>query len=157
MPQSISDIMTRDVQTASPYSTIEDAAKFMKSEDFGSLPVCDDGKVVGVLTDRDIAVRVVAEGRDPGATRVGEVMTHEVVSVREASGLAEAEHLMHDRQLRRLPVLNEAGELVGYLALARIARSESPEQAGRVIKGISQPSPPDPMETYESRRLEKPS
>src|SRR5947207_2771425 len=135
MTQTIRDVMTRDVETATPDTTIKDAAELLRSKDIGSLPVCDGRKVVGVITDRDIATRAVAQGCDPGSTRVSEVMTKEVVSVRESSDLSEAERLMHDRQLRRLPVLNDQGELVGYLAMAKIARTESPEQAGKVIKG----------------------
>jgi CBS domain-containing protein len=155
MPQTIRDIMTKDVQTVNPESTIKDAAQLMKSNDFGSLPVCEGRKVVGMITDRDIAIRGVAEGRDPGSTRVGEVMTKEIVSVRETSDLKEAERIMHDRQLRRLPVLNEQGELVGYLAMAKIARTETPEEAGKVIKGVSQPSKPASMESYEQKKRQR--
>jgi CBS domain-containing protein len=79
-------------------------------------------------------------------------MSGEVVTVREDADLGEAERLMHDRQLRRLPVVSAAGELVGYLALAKIAREESPEQAGNVIKGVSQSSKPAPMASYAKRK-----
>lgn len=145
MSQTIRDIMTRTVETVSPETTIKDAASLMKGKDFGSLPVVEGKKVVGVLTDRDIAVRVVAEGRDPASTRLGEVMSKDIVSVREDSDLQEAEKLMHDRQLRRLPVVNAQGELVGYLSLAKMTRSQSPESAGQVIKGVSEASKPQPM------------
>jgi CBS domain-containing protein len=147
MPQTIHDIMTRDVKTVNPESTIRDAAQLMNSKDFGSMPVCKGRKVVGVITDRDITIRAVAQGRDPGSTRVSEVMTEDVVSVRETSNLTEAEQLMHDRQIRRLPVLSDQGDLVGYLALAKVARTASPEQTGEVIKGISQRSKPAPMQS----------
>lgn len=147
MPQAIRDIMTRDVKSVNPQSTIRDAAQLMNSEDFGSLPVCEGRKVVGVITDRDITIRAVAQGRDPGSTRVSEIMTKDIVSVRDSSDLMEAEGLMRDRQLRRLPVLRDQGELVGYLAMAKVARTESVEQAGEVIKGISQRSKPAPMES----------
>ena len=151
MNESIRDIMTRDVETATFDMTIKDAARIMKDKDIGSLPVCEGRKVKGVVTDRDITIRAVAEGRDPASTRVVDVMTQEIVSVREDADLKEAEELMHDRQLRRLPVVNDQGELVGYLAMAKIARTESPEQAGKVIKGVSQPSKPEPMESYGQR------
>jgi CBS domain-containing protein len=147
MPQAIHDIMTRDVKIVNPESTIRDAAQLMNSEDFGSLPVCVGRKVVGVITDRDITIRAVAQGCDPGSTRVSEVMTKEVVSVRDNSDLTEAERLMRDRQLRRLPVVSEQGELVGYLAMAKVARTESPEQTGDLIKGISQRSKPAPRKS----------
>jgi CBS domain-containing protein len=145
MSQTIRDIMTRTVETVSPETTIKDAATLMKGKDFGSLPVVEGKKVVGVLTDRDITVRVVAEGRDPASTRLGEVMSKDIVSIRDDSNLQEAERLMHDRQLRRLPVVDAKGELVGYLSLAKVARTESPESAGRVIKGVSEAAKPEPM------------
>jgi CBS domain-containing protein len=155
MNETIRDVMTRNVETAQPDTTIKDAAQMMKAKDFGSLPVCEGRKVVGVITDRDITIRGVAEARDLGSTRVGELMSKEVVSVREDSDLKEAERLMHDRQLRRLPVLDAEGNLVGYLALAKVARTESPEQAGKVIKGVSQPSTPAPMESYGREKQQK--
>jgi CBS domain-containing protein len=77
------------------------------------------------------------------------------VTVKEDSRLDEAERLMHDRQLRRLPVVNEKGELTGFLSLAKVARTEGSEQIGRVIKGVSQPSKPAPMHSFESRKRRK--
>jgi CBS domain-containing protein len=132
--------MSKDVQFANPETTLKDAASTMKTRDIGSMPVCEGRRVVGVITDRDIAIRGVAEGRDPGSTRVREVMSKEIVSVREDSDLKEAEGLMQKRQLRRLPVLNGQGELVGYLAMAKIARTENAETCGQVLQGVSQPS-----------------
>src|SRR5688572_4360546 len=123
--EAIKDIMTRDVECATPDMTIKDAAETMKFKDIGSLPVCDGRKLVGIVTDRDITIRAVAAGRDPGSTKVGEVMTGRVITVREDADLKEAERLMHDHQLRRLPVVDAGGELVGYLALAKVARQES--------------------------------
>src|SRR5688572_19339315 len=153
--EAIKDIMTRDVECASPDMTIKDAAEIMKSKDIGSLPVCEGRKLVGIVTDRDITIRAVAAGRDPASTKAGEVMSGQVVTVREDADLKEAERLMHDQQLRRLPVVNARGELTGYLALAKIARKESPEQAGKVIKGVSQPSKPAPMESYTKKPKRK--
>ena len=145
---AIKGIMTRDVDTATPDMTVREAGQLMKVKDIGSLPVCEGRKVIGVVTDRDIAVRAVAEGRDL-TTRVAEIMSKQVVTVREDADLKDAERIMHDRQLRRLPVVDAQGELVGYLAMAKVARAETPEAAGKVIKGVSQPSRPEPMETYE--------
>jgi predicted transcriptional regulator len=110
---------------------------------------------VGIITDRDIAVRGVAEGRDPDSTRVRDLMSTEIVSIREDSELREAERLMHDHQLRRLPVVDDRGDLVGYLAMANIARSETLEQIGKVAKGVSHPSKPAPMESYGRKRRRK--
>jgi CBS domain-containing protein len=155
MEAAIRDIMTREVESAQPDMTIRDAAQMMKSRDIGSLPVCEGRKVVGMVTDRDITIRGVADGRDPASTRVGEVMSRQVFSVKEDARLGEAERLMHDQQLRRLPVVNGEGDLVGYLALAKLARAESAEQAGKVIKGVSEKSRPAPMEAHEKKKRQK--
>ncbi len=140
MTQAIRDIMTKDIECASPESTVKDAASALKAHDIGSMPVCEGKRVVGIITDRDIAIRAVAEGLDPGSTKVRDVMSKDIVSIREDADLSEAERLMRDRQLRRLPVLNGEGNLVGYLAIAKIARTESPEEAGKVLQGVSQPT-----------------
>jgi CBS domain-containing protein len=145
---TVKDIMTRDVDTATPDMTVREAAQLMKVKDIGSLPVCEGRRVIGVVTDRDIAVRVVAEGLDL-TTRTSEIMSKDVVTVREDADLKDAERLMHDRQIRRLPIVDARGELTGYLAMARVAREESSERAGKVIKGVSQPSKPEPMEAFE--------
>jgi CBS domain-containing protein len=155
METAIRDIMTREVEAAQPDMTIQDAAQMMKTRDIGSLPVCEGRKVVGMVTDRDITIRGVADGRPPSSTRVEEVMSRQVISVKEDARLGEAERLMHDRQLRRLPVVNGEGDLVGYLALAKVAREESSEQAGKVIKGVSEKSKPAPMETNEKKKRQK--
>ena len=104
MAQAVRDIMTRDVQSAAPDTILKDAAQLLKTRNIGSVPVLEGRKLVGILTDRDIAIRGVAEGRDPGSTRVSEVMSKELVTVREDTPLLEAEKLMHDHQLRRLPL-----------------------------------------------------
>lgn len=152
MAQIVRDIMTKDVQTVTPDTTLRDAAQLLKSRDIGSVPVVEGRKVVGVITDRDIAIRAVAEGRDPASTRTSEAMSKEVVAVRDSDDLQEAERIMHDQQIRRLPVVNEQGELVGYLAMAKVARNESSAQAGKVIQGVSQPSKPAPMESTGRKR-----
>lgn len=155
MHEAIRDIMTRDVESVRKDQTIREAAQVMKTRNIGSLPVIQDRKVIGMITDRDIAIRGVAEGRDPSSTRVEELMSRHIISVEEESSLVDAERLMHDRQLRRLPVLNGAGELVGYLSMAKIARTESPEQVGKVMRGVSHPSSPSPMESYEQKKRRK--
>src|SRR5687767_13544788 len=129
----VKDIMTRDVDTATPDMTVREAAQLMKTKDIGSLPVCEGRNVIGVVTDRDIAVRVVAEGRAL-TTRASEIMSKDVVTVREDADLKEAERVMHDRQIRRLPIVDDQGQLTGYLAMAKVARAESSERAGKVIK-----------------------
>ncbi|HVR83268.1 MAG TPA: CBS domain-containing protein [Planctomycetota bacterium] len=147
MTDTLRDIMTRTVETAAPETTVRNAAQTMKTLNIGSLPVCEGKRVIGMVTDRDIAIRCVAEGRDFDTTRVRDIMSSDVVSVREDSDLTEAGKLMHDRQLRRLPVLNAQGELVGYLSMARLARTQDADQTGRVLKGVSEASTPAPMGT----------
>ena len=95
MTQAIRDIMTKDIECASPESTLQDAASAMKARDIGSLPVCEGKRVVGIITDRDIAIRGVAEGRDPGSTKVRDCMSKDIVSVREDADLKEADRLEH--------------------------------------------------------------
>jgi len=145
MAQNVRDVMTTDVVRINCDTTVKEAAEILRSKDIGSLPICEGNKVIGMITDRDIALRVVADDRDPGSTTVSEIMTKVVVSVREDADLQEAERLMQEYQLRRLPVLSGEGELVGYLSLARVARSDSAESSGKVLKGVSEPTRPAPQ------------
>src|SRR5258706_2322851 len=133
MNQRIGDLMTRNVSFVWPDMTIREAAAQMRERDIGSLPVCEGMRLVGILTDRDLALRATAVGRDPNETTVGEVMTREIISCRPGDSLEQAEKLMHDWQLRRLPVADEHGELIGLLTLAKVARAETSERAGKVI------------------------
>src|SRR5438105_9598370 len=89
------DIMTRNVETVAPSATVQDAAERMKADNIGSLPVCQDSRLMGTITDRDITIRVTAEGRDARSTLVRDVMTQELVTVRPQQEVAEAEQLMH--------------------------------------------------------------
>src|SRR5689334_7365608 len=98
MAAAVRDFMTRNVEKIEPDDSVRRAAELLKTHDIGSLPVCEGKTVVGMLTDRDIVVRVVAEGRDFDATRVRDIMSKDVVSIREDADLAEAEKIMHDRQ-----------------------------------------------------------
>jgi|ERR1043166_1248589 CBS domain-containing protein len=139
----VADIMTRNVESVEPGTTVRDAADKMKTRNIGSLPVCDNKRLVGTLTDRDVTIRVTAEGRDPAQTKVGDIMSKEVVTVTPDQELSEAEQLMHDHQVRRLPVVDESHQLVGYLAMAKVAQAEQDEQVtGKVLRGISEPKTP---------------
>jgi CBS domain-containing protein len=141
----IADIMTRNVETIGPSATVQEAAERMKADNIGSLPVCLDSRLVGTITDRDITIRVTAEGRDARSTLVRDVMTPDVVTIRPQQEVLEAEQLMHDYQVRRLPVVEPDGRLVGYVTTATIAKREGDEKAvGKVLKGISQPVKPAP-------------
>jgi len=140
MKDILKDIMTQEVECATPDMSVQEAAEIMKNKDIGSLPVCEGRKVTGIVTDRDITIRGVAEKRDLATTKVSELMSRDVVSVREDAGLKDAERVMSDRQLRRLPVVDAKGEITGYLTLAKVARQDSAARVGDVIKGVSRKS-----------------
>jgi CBS domain-containing protein len=134
----VNEAMTADVRIANPKQTIQDAARMMAEIDAGILPVGDNDRLVGMITDRDIAVRAVAKGLPPD-TLVREVMSQEVKYCFEDDDVAEVAHNMADIQVRRLPVLNRDKRLVGIVSLADIAIAEGPEPAGEAICGISEP------------------
>ncbi len=137
MIELVRDVMSRSVEVLSPGTPVQVAARKMRESDIGSLPVCEGLHIVGIVTDRDIVLRAVAEGLDAGTTPINEIMTRDPVTVRESAYLGEAEWVMREKQLRRLPVVNPKGDLVGYLSLGRVARTEELEEAGRLIRGVS--------------------
>jgi CBS domain-containing protein len=136
MGTSIKEIMTRDVRACEPNATVADAAKVMAQGDVGPVPIVEDGRLVGIVTDRDIVVRVVAEGRDPNATTVKEIASTELVTVSPGDDLDEALNLLAARQVRRLPVV-EGDRLVGIVAQADIARLGKDKKTGEVVEEIS--------------------
>lgn len=136
MGTSIKEVMTRDVRACEPNATVAEAAKVMAQEDVGPVPIVEDGRLVGIVTDRDIAVRVVAEGRDPNATTVREIASTELVTVTPDDDLDEALNLLAERQVRRLPVV-EGDRLVGIVAQADIARLGKDKKTGEVVEEIS--------------------
>jgi len=136
--------MTRQVRFVVPDMPVKEAAALLKAYDIGSVPVCVDQKVVGVLTDRDITVRATAEGLDPLSTPVEEVMTHEVLSCQETDDVADAALKMQMLQVRRLIVLDEQGDLAGIVSLGDIAlQSRDESLVGRTLERVSTPSPRD--------------
>ena len=134
----VSDKITRNPRVASPDDAIRDAAGAMAQADTGVLPVAEGDRLVGMVTDRDIAVRAVAEGRGPG-TPVREVMTPEVKYCFDHEDLELVARLMGDQQVRRLPVVDQDKRLVGILALGDVAASAGAEPAGDALAGISRP------------------
>lgn len=136
MGTSIKEVMTRDVRACEPNATVADAAKVMAQEDVGPVPIVEDGRLVGIVTDRDIVVRVVAEGRDPNTTTVKEIASTELVTVSPGDELDEALNLLAKRQVRRLPVV-EGERLVGIVAQADIARLGRDKKTGEVVEEIS--------------------
>jgi len=130
--------------TTNPTSVVADnpvveAARIMKEKDVGIIPVVEGGRLVGTVTDRDIAVRVVAEGKDPQSVRVQEIASTELVTVDPQQDLDEALRLMASHQVRRLPVVEEGGKLVGIVAQADVAREANDKQTGELVEEISQP------------------
>lgn len=135
----VEELMTRDPAMLRPESTCSEAAALMKHKDCGSLPVVKDGKLVGIVTDRDIVVRGVAGGKDPTRLAVSEVMTGGPVSIGPDTTTEDASKLMSEKQVRRLPVVQN-GRLVGILAIGQLARHESASAAGTTLKDVSQPA-----------------
>jgi CBS domain-containing protein len=129
--------------TANPCSidaeqTVAHAAKMMRDEDVGLAPIVEGDKLVGTLTDRDIAIRVVAEGKDPNQTTVREIASTNIVTIDPQQDLDEALRLMAKHQVRRLPVVEEDGRLVGVVAQADVAREGDDTRTGQVVQEISQ-------------------
>jgi CBS domain-containing protein len=135
----VNEAMTADVQIANPNQSIQDAARMMAAIDAGVLPVGENDRLVGIITDRDIAVRAVAKGLSP-STKVREVMSEgEVMYCYEDEDVEDVAHNMADIKVRRLPVLNRAKRLVGIISLGDIAVADGPDSAGDAICGISEP------------------
>ena len=134
---SIRDLMTRSPATAEPSRTVAAVAQIMAQEHVGPVPIVEGGRLVGLVTDRDLVIRVIAEGRDPNSTTIGEIASADLVTVEPDTDLSEALQLMAQNQVRRLPVV-EGGQLVGIVAQADIARAADEEQTGEVVQQISE-------------------
>jgi CBS domain-containing protein len=130
----IRELMTVKPRTVKAGDSVVEAAKLMRGEDAGIAPIVDGDRLVGVVTDRDIAIRVVAEGRDPQSTKVEEVASQNVVTIDPQQDLDEALRLMAQHQLRRLPVVEEDGKLVGIVAQADVARLPDAQRPGGVVE-----------------------
>ena len=136
----VSQILTRDVETIRPDTTVREAAQRMRSMDVGSLPVCDGRNLLGMVTDRDITIRITAEGRDAANTPVQEAMTPDVSYVFEDQDVQDAAKIMRDQQIRRLPVLNREKQLVGIIALGDVAQAGDDKLSGDALEQISEPT-----------------
>jgi CBS domain-containing protein len=140
MGKDIREVMTSNPRTIEADKPVADAAKLMRDEDVGLAPVVEGHRLVGTLTDRDIAIRVVAEGKDPASTPVRVVASTEVVTVNPEQDLDEALGLMAQHQVRRVPVVEQDGRLVGMVAQADIARQADKHQTGELVGHISKES-----------------
>jgi CBS domain-containing protein len=136
----IHEIMTAHTRCVLPEQPVAEAAKLMRDLNVGSLPVCDNDRLAGILTDRDIAVRVVAPGRDSAATSVRDAMSPGIVYVFDDDDVETAAHVMEKHQIRRLPVLNRAKRLVGIVSLGDISVRASAELSGEALKEVSVPA-----------------
>jgi CBS domain-containing protein len=134
----ISEVMTRDVKTVSPDQSAKEAANFMLSEDAGSMPVIDGDRLLGMITDRDIAVRGVAKGHGPD-TPIRELMTSDVVCVREDDEVEEVATRMSSAQVRRMPVVDANDRLCGIVSLGDLARETDDQSATQALEGVSAP------------------
>jgi CBS domain-containing protein len=134
----VSEVMTRDVQTIRPDQPVQEAASFMLSNDAGSIPVTDGDRLIGMITDRDIAVRGIAKGYGPD-TPVRELMTDDLVIVRIDDSVEDAASKMSDAQVRRLPVIDRDERLCGIVSLGDLSREADDDCAERALEGVSQP------------------
>lgn len=132
-----SEIMTKNVRTATPEMSLAEVAAMMRDGDMGAVPVVDNGKLIGIVTDRDIVVRAVSEAKSPD-TAIGEVMTTELFTVAIEDFVFEAIRLMGDKQVRRIPVVNSDGTLAGIIAMADVAlEMEDEREIAETLEEIS--------------------
>jgi len=132
----VRDIMTTRVETARVEEPVQSIARRMADGDFGFMPVCDGAKVIGAVTDRDLAVRVLAQGLPP-TTPVGEVMTRDILVVARDDSLDDVLEAMGDRQLRRFPIVAENGDLLGVVSLGDLTRKAREKDTGEALADIS--------------------
>lgn len=133
----VSKAMHSHADWVSSDTPVSEVARMMQKDDIGAVPVGEDDRLVGMITDRDIAVRVVAAGRDPDRTKVGEVMTKGIVYCRTSETVEDAIHLMDQRKIRRLPVLDENKRLVGMLSLGDVAHSVGRDLSGELLSAVA--------------------
>lgn len=137
----VRDIMTSDPACCAPDANLEDVAKMMANRDCGEIPVVDDqSRLAGVVTDRDIVCRAVAEGRNPQQTAARDVMTSPVITVTEDAGIVECCEQMEQHQIRRVPVVDASGRISGMVAQADIARLGSEHETAELVRDVSRPS-----------------
>ena len=133
----VKDMMHRGAEFVAPNATLQQIAKKMRDFDVGAIPVCDKGKPVGIVTDRDIAIRALANGMDPAKVEAREVMSRNVVFCRDSEEAEDALRIMEDNQVRRLPVLDEEHKLIGMVSLGDISHALSQEMTGEVTRAVS--------------------
>jgi CBS domain-containing protein len=137
----ISEVMTSEVHCIAPNSTLQDAAKQMRDLDIGSLPVCQNEQLIGMITDRDITIRCTAQGKSPQEMKVQDAMTKELAFCYQDEDVEVAADLMEERQIRRLPIMDRGKKIVGIVSLGDLATRHSDEMlSGEVLQQVSQPT-----------------
>lgn len=139
------DLMTKDPVVCMPSDTVDKVAQVMKSEDVGPVPIVEDSmtkKLLGIVTDRDLALKIVAEGREPRSTKVGDVMTTNPVSCRPDDDIEDALDAMEEHQVRRLPIVDEENRVVGIIAQADVARRLDSDDTADLVEEVSEPTRP---------------
>jgi CBS domain-containing protein len=139
----VHEIMTAHARCVGPDNTLVEAAGLMRELDVGALPVCEEDRLSGIVTDRDMVLRGTAQGVDPNTTAVRDVMSQGVVAVHADQEVEEAVRMMEERQIRRLPVINRGGRLVGIVSLGDIATSSNPAFSGMALREVSEPASPN--------------
>lgn len=140
--QRVSDVMTSDVEVVRPSDSLRMAAEKMRVRNVGPIPVCDGDELVGIVTDRDIVIRAVAQGLDAERTQVAQAMTRGVEFVYDDDDLTQAAQKMRASQIRRILVLNRNKRLVGILSLGDVSAELSDQESGRTLEEVSAPSQP---------------
>jgi CBS domain-containing protein len=137
----IRDVMTPHVHIISADDSLVEAAALMRELDVGVLPVCEEDRLIGMVTDRDVVIRAFAEGKDPATTQVREAMTSGLVYVHDDQDVHQAAHIMEEHQLRRLPVLDREKHLVGIVTVGDLALDADPHLSGEILKDIARRTP----------------
>lgn len=138
----VRDVMTPNPECVSERDSIRDVARIMKEQDTGVVPVVDGKRIIGLITDRDIVVRGIAEGRDVSSVKVNEIMTKSIRSVKEDTPLNEVLDLMGSAEIRRVPVVNGDNELIGIVSLGDIATNSNQDgRVGKAVENISEAPP----------------
>ena len=133
----VKDMMHKGAECVAPNATLQQVARKMRDHDIGAIPVCEGGKPMGIVTDRDVTIRALANGKDSGTLLAKDVMSKNLVFCRDTEEAEDAIRIMEDNQVRRLPVLDEAQKLVGMVSLGDISHALSRDLAGEVTKAVS--------------------
>lgn len=135
----VSELMTKNPATAMPSSGLSEVAKMMRDCDCGAIPIVENDKVVGVITDRDITIRVIADNKNPQDVKVGDVMSKQIVTARVGDDVREVANIMEKHKVRRVPVVDEQGKCVGIVSQADIALKTNDRTTGDLVQKVSEP------------------